>query len=59
MANSSRLNVYRGARRIGVLDMADGESFYGFAYARDYLFARDAVPLSASLPLSPERRRAI
>ena len=55
MTSNPKLNVYRGARLVGVMDMVEGESFYGFSYAQNYLCSRDAVPLSASLPLSSSR----
>lgn len=55
MMQAPNLNVYRGSSLIGVLDMSANDMFYGFSYAESYLRARDAVPLSASLPLSPMR----
>jgi len=49
------LIVYSGGLRSGILDMADGEPFYGFAYDGAYLARGDAFPLSLSLPLREER----
>ena len=49
------LVVYSQGVRAGVLDMAPGESFYGFTYDSDYLASADALPLSLSLPLQTER----
>lgn len=56
MSQAQTLNVYRGDRLIGVLDMEEDESFYGFAYAEQYLGSKStSIPLSASLPLAPGR----
>lgn len=55
MMRESRLNVYKGARRIGVLSLAEGEAFYGFSYDPAYVSDPRAIPLSASLPLASER----
>lgn len=55
MTQAPNLNVYRGPYLVGVLDMSAGDVFYGFTYAESYLHAPGAVPLSASLPLSPAR----
>ncbi|WP_080799165.1 HipA domain-containing protein [Arabiibacter massiliensis] len=55
MAQGETLNVYRGARLIGVLDREEGEPFYGFSYFESYVRSPEALPLSASLPLAPGR----
>lgn len=55
MTQGARLNVYKGAIRVGVLDMEEGEAFYGFTYDSAYLSDPRAIPLSASLPLVAER----
>ena len=49
------LVVYSQGERAGVLDMAQGEPFYGFTYDEGYLALPDAAPLSVSLPLQRER----
>ena len=50
-----RLVVYSGGTRVGVLDMAAGEPFYGFTYDASYLSSKAAAPLSLSLPLQEGR----
>ena len=50
-----RLAVYSGGVRVGTLDMAAGEPFYGFAYDAPYLSSGAAAPLSLSLPLQEGR----
>lgn len=49
------LVVYGGDVRVGVLDMAANEPFYGFTYDSEYLSSGFAMPLSLSLPLQEER----
>ena len=49
------LVVYSRGIKVGTLDMADGEPFYGFAYDRAYLQSGRALPLSLSLPLQEGR----
>ena len=49
-----KLVVYSGNSRAGILDMADGEPFYGFTYDAEYLSA-GLPPLSLSLPLQEAR----
>ena len=45
------LVVYSAGVRVGVLDMAADEPFYGFTYDSSYLASEHASPLSLSLPL--------
>lgn len=49
------LVVYSCGRRVGTLDMAANEPFYGFTYDSAYLSSADAMPLSLSLPLQQAR----
>ena len=50
-----KLFVFRGARKVGVLDIEANESFFGFTYDNDYLASSEALPLSVSLPLAETR----
>ena len=47
-----RLVVFLKGRRIGVIDRDTEKNSTEFSYDVDYLSARDAVPISLSLPLS-------
>lgn len=49
------LVVYSRGAKVGVLDMADSEPFYGFTYDEAYLHSNTPLPLSLSLPLREER----
>jgi len=50
-----RLTVIRGNIKVGTLDMAANEPFYGFTYDSHYLSSNAAMRLSLSLPLSDAR----
>lgn len=49
------LIVYSHGTRVGMLDMAANEPFFGFTYDDAYLSSADAMPLSLSLPLRQGR----
>ena len=49
------LYVYRGNKKIGLLDIKANEPFFGFTYDREYLNSPEALPLSLSLPLTASR----
>ncbi|MBQ9001725.1 MAG: HipA N-terminal domain-containing protein [Eggerthellaceae bacterium] len=49
------LIVYSRGAKAGVLDMADGEPFFGFTYDAGYLASGHAELLSLSLPLQEGR----
>jgi len=50
-----RLSVFFGTDKIGSLDMALNEPFYGFTYDSRYLASPQAIPISLSLPLTEAR----
>ena len=52
------LSVFRGELKIGSLDLAASETFFGFTYDNEYLSYSRAVPLSVSLPLADSRYSA-
>jgi len=54
-----KLNVYRGKVKVGSLDLAASEPFYGFTYDNGYLSSPSALPLSLSLPLVASRYSGI
>lgn len=49
------LSVLWDSVKVGTLDMASGEGFYGFTYDPAYLASTNPTPLSHSLPLTPRR----
>lgn len=50
-----KLNVYRNAVRVGMLDIFTNEPFFGFTYDSEYLASPNARQLSLSLPLAEAR----